>query len=107
MHHFDSLHLHFELTDKNPTRNNFIIGLITPPLVENTNWGAYLFFAVFCLLSGIWTFFFVRETNGRTLEEMDKVFGDTAGSADLDRQRRILADMTEASEARDAATAKA
>ncbi|KAM0194115.1 hypothetical protein ACHAPC_001209 [Botrytis cinerea] len=31
--------------------NNFIIGLITPPLVAYTNWGAYVFFAVFCALS--------------------------------------------------------
>lgn len=35
--------------------NNFIIGLITPPLVENTGFGAYTFFAVFCLLSFVWT----------------------------------------------------
>ncbi|ESZ98331.1 hypothetical protein SBOR_1324 [Sclerotinia borealis F-4128] len=27
--------------------NNFIIGLITPPLVVYTNWGAYVFFAAF------------------------------------------------------------
>lgn len=69
--------------------NNFIIGLITPPLVQNTGWGAYLFFAIFCLLSGIWAFFFVRETNGRTLEEMDAVFGDTASVADEERKARI------------------
>lgn len=44
--------------------NNFIIGLITPPLVINTGFGAYTFFAVFCLLSLIWTFYFVPETSG-------------------------------------------
>lgn len=44
--------------------NNFIIGLITPPLVINTGFGAYTFFAVFCLLSLIWTFYFVPETRG-------------------------------------------
>ncbi len=44
--------------------NNFIIGLITPPLVVNTGFGAYTFFAVFCLLSLIWTYFFVPETSG-------------------------------------------
>ena len=44
--------------------NNFIIGLITPPLVVNTGFGAYTFFAVFCLLSLIWTAFFVPETSG-------------------------------------------
>ena len=44
--------------------NNFIIGLITPPLVINTGFGAYTFFAVFCLLSLIWVFYFVPETKG-------------------------------------------
>lgn len=38
----------------------------------NTVGRAYTFFAVFCLLSLIWTFFFVPETKGRTLEAMDQ-----------------------------------
>lgn len=45
---------------------NFIIGLITPPLVQDTGYGAYVFFAVFCLLSLVWTYVFVPETKGRT-----------------------------------------
>lgn len=44
--------------------NNFIIGLNTPPIVINTGFGAYAFFAVFCLLSMIWTLYFVPETSG-------------------------------------------
>ncbi|CAF9903035.1 MAG: hypothetical protein ALECFALPRED_000108 [Alectoria fallacina] len=56
--------------------NNFIIGLNTPPIVINTGFGAYAFFAVFCLLSMIWTLYFVPETSGRTLEAMDHVFKD-------------------------------
>ncbi|KAI9640921.1 proliferating cell nuclear antigen [Ciborinia camelliae] len=44
--------------------NNFIIGLITPPLIVYTNWGAYVFFAVFCALSGIWTWLYIPETKG-------------------------------------------
>ncbi|RGP63525.1 hypothetical protein FSPOR_8578 [Fusarium sporotrichioides] len=50
--------------------------LITPPLVRKTGFGAYLFFAVFCLLSFIWVWFSVPETNGKSLEEMDQVFND-------------------------------
>lgn len=68
---------------------NFIIGLITPPLVLDTGYGAYVFFAVFCLLSLIWTWFFVRETKGRTLEQMDHVFGDSTSGQDVERRRRI------------------
>ncbi|KAF2835788.1 general substrate transporter [Patellaria atrata CBS 101060] len=69
--------------------NNFIIGLITPPLVQNTGFGAYTFFAVFCILSLVWTFFFVPETNGRSLEQMDHVFKDISSEAEEQRRLRI------------------
>lgn len=69
--------------------NNFIIGLITPPLVQNTGYGAYTFFAVFCLLSLVWTFFFVPETNGRALEDMNRVFKDFSGEEEEARRARI------------------
>lgn len=41
------------------------------------------------MLSGVWAFLFVRETNGKTLEEMDGVFGDSASAEDEERRRRI------------------
>ncbi|KAL8779032.1 MAG: hypothetical protein Q9213_007130 [Squamulea squamosa] len=73
--------------------NNFIIGLITPPLVQNTGFGAYTFFAVFCLLSFAWTFFFVPETRGRTLEQMDHVFKDTSSEEEEARRHAIEVDI--------------
>ncbi|KAL8860522.1 MAG: hypothetical protein Q9178_003182 [Gyalolechia marmorata] len=69
--------------------HNFLIGLITPPLVQNTGFGAYTFFAVFCLLSLVWTFFFVPETRGRTLEQMDHVFKDISSEEEEARRRAI------------------
>ncbi|KAL8831032.1 MAG: hypothetical protein Q9191_001099 [Dirinaria sp. TL-2023a] len=69
--------------------NNFIIGLITPPLVQNTGFGAYTFFAVFCLLSLVWTYLFVPETCGRTLEQMDHVFKDSVTEEDDNRRKAI------------------
>lgn len=74
--------------------NNFIIGLITPPLIEHTGFGAYVFFAVFCLGSGIWTYFFVPETSGRSLEEMDAVFQDRTGHDDEIRRKAYLNDLS-------------
>lgn len=68
-------------------------GLITPPLVQNTGFGAYAFFAVFCLLSLVWTFFFVPETRGRTLEQMDHVFKDTNSEVEEARRHAIEADI--------------
>ncbi|OOF98884.1 hypothetical protein ASPCADRAFT_204595 [Aspergillus carbonarius ITEM 5010] len=73
--------------------NNFIIGLITPPLIENTGYGAYVFFAVFCVLAFVWTLVFVPETKGKSLEEMDEVFKDNSSEAEKARRRAIEADL--------------
>ncbi|KAK5132844.1 hypothetical protein LTR08_008560 [Meristemomyces frigidus] len=83
--------------------NNFIIGLLTPPLVEKTGYGAYVFFAVFCLLSLFWTYLFVPETKGKSLEQMDQVFGDFRSEAEQKRRERIEGDI--ASDARGLASA--
>jgi hypothetical protein len=69
--------------------------------VQNTGWGAYLFFAVFSVLSGIWAALFVRETNGRTLEEMDAVFGDAAHA--VDEQRHAIIEALKEENGREAA----
>jgi hypothetical protein len=76
--------------------NNFIIGLITPPLVQQTGFGAYVFFAVFCLLSLVWVWFCVPETNGKTLEQMDEVFNDRSGVDDTAKKDRILREVYDA-----------
>ncbi|KAH6892558.1 putative MFS monosaccharide transporter [Thelonectria olida] len=73
--------------------NNFIIGLITPPLVQNTGFGAYVFFAVFCLLSAVWTFYIVPETSGKSLEDMDAVFKDYGGSDDVAIKNRLFLEV--------------
>ena len=48
-------------------------------MIENAGFGTYIFFAIFCLMSGVWALLLVPETKGKTLEELDEVFGD--GSA--------------------------
>ncbi|KAJ5949616.1 hypothetical protein N7454_001200 [Penicillium verhagenii] len=75
--------------------NNFIIGLITPPLVEDTGYGAYVFFGVFCVISGVWTYYFVPETKGRTLEQMDHVFKDNSSEYEKARRSAIEAQLVE------------
>jgi hypothetical protein len=73
--------------------NNFIVGLITPPLVQNTGYGTYVFFCIFCALSFVWSWFFVPETNGRALEEMDYVFNDNMGTTEQAQRARIEAEI--------------
>lgn len=67
-----------------------IQGLITPPLVQTTDIGAYVYFAAFCGMAYAFTFYCVPETSGRSLEEMDQVFGDRTASDDLERKSRVL-----------------
>jgi len=68
--------------------NNFIVGQVTPTMMEKLSYGTFLFFGIFSLLGGIFIWFFVPETNGRTLEEMDELFGDEAGAAKVDQERQ-------------------
>lgn len=72
---------------------NFIIGLVTPDMLETIGWGTYIFFAAFCLLAFIFTYFFVPETRGKSLEDMDEVFGDTAAHEEKARLMGIASSM--------------
>ncbi|GJC99078.1 hypothetical protein ColKHC_07904 [Colletotrichum higginsianum] len=62
---------------------------------SKTGFGAYVFFAAFCLLSGIWTWFCVPETNGKTLEQMDEVFGDRTGLDDVAKKNQIFREVVD------------
>ncbi|KAF4983234.1 hypothetical protein FDECE_17346 [Fusarium decemcellulare] len=70
--------------------SNFTIGIATPPMLESIGFGAYIFFACFCCLAGIWAFFLVPETMGRTLEQMDEVFGDMTGHEEANMMREAV-----------------
>jgi hypothetical protein len=61
--------------------------------VQNTGYGAYTFFAVFCLLAFIFTFFCVPETAGKTLEQMDEVFQDVRSDVEEQKKARIMQDI--------------
>lgn len=69
--------------------SNFIVGLITPPLVSGTGYGVFLFFGVFCFLGGVWALLCVPETKGISLEQMDHVFGGHTARDDLTAKAEI------------------
>ncbi|KAI1839769.1 hypothetical protein JX266_014022 [Neoarthrinium moseri] len=69
--------------------SNFIVGIATPPMIAQIGYGTYVFFAVFCLLASFWAFFLVPETRGKTLEQMDEVFGDTSGLEEQEVMQQI------------------
>ena len=62
------------LTTADTWLGSFIIARSTPYMISDLGYGAYFFFASILLCMGIWAFFFVPETKGVTLEEMDALF---------------------------------
>ncbi|GAA5955370.1 hypothetical protein JCM21900_005791 [Sporobolomyces salmonicolor] len=53
---------------------NFAVVEFTPPFLNSTSWGTFLFFAVWNALFIPVIYFFYPETMGRTLEEIDLIF---------------------------------
>ncbi|TIA59462.1 MFS general substrate transporter, partial [Aureobasidium pullulans] len=62
------------LTTADTWLGSFIIARSTPYMISDLGYGAYFFFGVILVAMGIWSFFFVPETRGITLEEMDALF---------------------------------
>ncbi|KAF5705146.1 quinate permease [Fusarium mundagurra] len=53
---------------------SFIIARSTPYMISDLGYGAYFFFSSILVCMGIWATFFVPETKGITLEDMDALF---------------------------------
>ncbi|OJD34080.1 high-affinity glucose protein [Diplodia corticola] len=70
---------------------NFIVGVATPPMLENLGFGTYVFFGFWCYCAAVWAFFLVPETKGKTLEQMDEVFGDFAAQEEKEIMRQHMA----------------
>ncbi|KAF2213005.1 hypothetical protein CERZMDRAFT_40220 [Cercospora zeae-maydis SCOH1-5] len=54
---------------------NFVIARSTPYMISNIKYGTYFVFAGITTIGIFWVWFFVPETKGMTLEDMDKIFG--------------------------------
>ncbi|KAI7669270.1 hexose carrier protein [Hortaea werneckii] len=72
--------------------SNFIVGVATPPMISQAGFGTYVFFAIMCFLGVIWAWVFVPETKGKTLEELDDVFGDATGHEEHEVMRSVAAE---------------
>ena len=71
----------------------FIIGLVTPGMLRTIGFGTYIFFAAWCLVASLFLFFLVTETKGKSLEEMDVVFGDNTAHEEKQHLIRIAAEL--------------
>ena len=48
---------------------------VTPHAINGIGWRTFIMFGVFCFAMGVFIFVFAKETKGRSLEEMDILFG--------------------------------
>ncbi|KAF1985168.1 general substrate transporter [Aulographum hederae CBS 113979] len=79
----------------------FVVALVTPPAIENIGWKFYILFCVMIALGIPFTYFFLPETNGKSLEEIDYIFsphfkqdegmdsGDDVNKAQTERKDNI------------------
>ncbi|KAK1830142.1 putative hexose transport-related protein [Podospora conica] len=70
--------------------NNFIVGQVTPDMLESITYGTYILFGLLTYIGAAFIWFFVPETKRLTLEEMDVIFGsEGTAQADFDLMDRI------------------
>lgn len=69
--------------------SNFVIGVAVPPMLISIGYGTFIFFGIFCMLAAVFSYFFVPETSGKTLEEMDSVFKDNLAQEELEMMRQV------------------
>ncbi|UKZ78169.1 hypothetical protein TrVFT333_005904 [Trichoderma virens FT-333] len=55
----------------------FVITKALPYIFTSLGYGTWFFFASWMLLATVWAFFFLPETKGKTLDEIDIIFGYT------------------------------
>ncbi|KAK3995298.1 quinate permease [Cladorrhinum sp. PSN332] len=74
--------------------NNFIVGQVTPDMLERITYGTYILFGLLTYLGAVFIWFFVPETKRLTLEEMDVIFGsEGTAQADFERMEEINAEI--------------
>ncbi|KAL7620157.1 hypothetical protein AAE478_009150 [Parahypoxylon ruwenzoriense] len=74
--------------------NNFIVGQVTPIMLNEIGYGTYILFGLLTFLGAGFIWFFVPETKRLTLEEMDVIFGsEGTAQADFERMEEINRDI--------------
>ncbi|KAI1501411.1 quinate permease [Biscogniauxia marginata] len=78
---------------------SFVIARATPYMITSLGYGTFFMFGGFVFFMGIWSFFFVPETKGITLEEMDALFSRSTHIVVWDqlRGKRVITDAVRSS----------
>ncbi|TDZ16402.1 Sugar transport protein MST4 [Colletotrichum orbiculare MAFF 240422] len=69
--------------------SNFIVALITHRMLQAITFRTFYFFLAFCIILVVWVVFFVSETKGTMIEEMDRLFGGSQGAEDMEKIEAI------------------
>ena len=70
--------------------NNFIVGQVTPDMLQGMHYGTYIFFGIVTLGGAFFIWWFVPETKALSLEEMDILFGSVGVAA---RDQEVMAEI--------------
>jgi hypothetical protein len=54
---------------------NFVVTKVTPAAINSIGWRTFIMFGCFCTAMGVFVLIFLKDTTGRSLEEMDILFG--------------------------------
>ena len=66
---------------------NFMMSEVTPYAITNIGWRTFLMFAVFNAAIVVYSWWVLRETGGKSLEEMENVFGSVETRLDVEAVR--------------------
>ncbi|KAK3048887.1 hypothetical protein LTR09_009782 [Extremus antarcticus] len=84
---------------------NFLFSLVTPYMVNSIGAYVFLFYAALDLIMALMAFIFVKETKGRSIEEMETIFNSVA-AFDVNEARKRGAEENDAEIIESLATAK-
>ncbi|KAI1383965.1 putative MFS sugar transporter [Hypoxylon trugodes] len=64
---------------------NFVFSQITPHAINNIGWRTFLMFCIFNWSLVIYAWFVIKETKGKSLEEMESLFGSSETAIDVEK----------------------
>ncbi|TEA18765.1 Quinate permease [Colletotrichum sidae] len=68
---------------------NFVFCQATPHAVENLGWRTFLMFCIFNWALVVFVWFFIKETKGKSLEEMEHLFTGRSFGGDAENAQRM------------------
>ncbi|KAI1798726.1 putative MFS sugar transporter [Daldinia bambusicola] len=64
---------------------NFVFSQVTPHAINNIGWRTFLMFCIFNWALVVYAWFFIKETKGKSLEEMEALFGSSETAIDFEK----------------------